>query len=340
MPKSPNQKRKLLIIRQLLLERTDENHWLSLDAILKALEAEGIQAERKSIYDDLHALEESGMDILQMRGKNGGYYLASRDFELAELKLLVDAIQASRFVTHRKSNELIRKLESLVSHPQARELHRQVYVTGRSKTVNESIYYNVDALHTAISENRQIRFRYFRWQLDFRARERFVKQYGHDGANYLVSPWALLWDDENYYLVAFDQKDGIVKHYRVDRMERIELVDCPREGQAFFERLNPADYSRKTFGMFSGETQRVQFKCKNQFAGVLYDRFGDELSLMPCDAEHFYASVNVAVSPQFFAWVFGLDGAIEIVQPRAVAEEYRAMLHRTLGEASVPPANT
>lgn len=330
MPKHPNQKLKLLYLQKLLFERTDEEHRLSMEEILSALSGVDISAERKSIYDDMQALRSFGLDVMQQKGKNGGYYLASREFELAELKLLVDAIQSSRFITHRKSNELIRKVESLASQPQARALQRQVYVTGRTKALNESIYYNIDTLHAAISANKQIRFLYFEWQIDFNGHDHIRKNYRRGGAVYPVSPWALMWDDENYYLVGYDQTAGEVRHYRVDKMERIEITDLPREGRRFFEGFDMASYARKTFGMFSGREQRIRLRCENRFAGVMHDRFGGEMSVSPCDEGHFYAGVNVAVSPQFFAWVFGLGGAVEITEPREVVKEYQALLKKSL----------
>ena len=254
MPKNPNQKLKLLYLYQILMQKTDEEHKLTTDELIAALSRCGIEAERKSIYSDIAALQDFGLDVNLQRGRGGGYFVASREFELPELKLLVDAIQCSRFITEKKSNELIKKLESLASEPQARALQRQVYVSDRVKTINESIYYNIDTLHSAISAGVQITFQYFEWALDFSAQQRIQKRYRRDGARYQVSPWALTWDDENYYMVAYEAASDAIRHYRVDKMEHIELTDLRREGQRLFhDQFNIASYARKVFGMFSGE---------------------------------------------------------------------------------------
>lgn len=270
MAKNPNQKLKLLYLCKILLQKTDEAHKISMDELLAALARYGIEAERKSIYSDIAALQDFGLDVMLQRGPGGGYYIASRDFELPELKLLVDAIQCSRFITEKKSNELIKKLESLASEPQARVLQRQVYVSDRIKTMNESIYYNIDTLHSAISAGVQIIFQYFEWMLDFSSQQRIQKRYRRDGALYQVSPWALTWDDENYYMVAYDSASNSIRHYRVDKMEHISLTTQTREGQQLFrDRFNIASYSRKVFGMFSGEEKTVRLQCENRFIGVI-----------------------------------------------------------------------
>lgn len=327
MAKNPNQKLKLLYLYQILLRKTDEDHKLSMDELLRALAQCGIDAERKSIYSDIAALQDFGLDVMLQRGPGGGYYVASRDFELPELKLLVDAIQCSRFITEKKSDELIRKIESLASEPQARALQRQVYIADRMKTINESIYYNIDTLHTAISSGVQIAFQYFEWALDFSSQQKIQKRYRRDGALYQVSPWALTWDDENYYLIAYEQTSDSIRHYRVDKMEHIALTEQPREGQCLFhDRFNLADYSRKVFGMFSGEEKNVRLRCENRFIGVLRDRFGTDLMVQPLDETHFAVNVTVAVSPQFFSWVFGLGGGVQITEPQAVRDQFQQQL--------------
>lgn len=328
MARKSLQKLKLLYLQKLLLEETDDQHRVSTDDILAYLRQLGIPAERKSIYDDIQALRTYGMDIRQSHSKNRGYYIASRTFSVAELKLLVDAIQSSRFLTHQKSRELIHKLEGLTSRPQASALQCQVYVAGRSKTPNESIYQNIDILHQAISSGRQIRFRYFEWKIDFSTHCHIFKNYRHDGKAYQISPWALIWDDENYYMAGFDEAAGIVKHYRVDKMESLEVTDLPREGKSFFENFDLASYTRKFFGMFHGQEKQVQLLCKNRFVGALYDRFGDDIAFSPRDDESFFATVKVAVSPQFFSWVFGLEGGVQIHGPQEVVDEAQNFLKK------------
>lgn len=331
MPKSPNQKLKLLYLYQILLQKTDEDHKISMEEILQALARCGVEAERKSIYSDIAALQDFGLDIMLQRGPGGGYYVASRDFELPELKLLVDAIQCSRFITQKKSDELIHKIESLTSEPQARILQRQVYIADRIKTMNESIYYNIDALHSAISAGVQITFQYFEWSLNFDAKDKIQKRYRHNGARYQVSPWALTWDDENYYMIAYEPISDSIRHYRVDKMEHIALTELQRQGkQLFRDRFNPADYSRKVFGMFSGEEKVVRLRCENRFIGVLRDRFGAELMVQPLDEGYFAVNVTVAVSPQFFSWVFGLGGGVQILEPHDVRQQFQQQLKQLI----------
>lgn len=331
MAKGPNQKLKLLYLYQILLQKTDEEHRMSMDELLAALSRCGVAAERKSIYSDIAALQDFGLDVVMQRGPGGGYYVASRDFELPELKLLVDAIQCSRFITEKKSNELIKKIESLASEPQARALQRQVYVSDRVKTLNESIYYNIDTLHNAISEGVQIAFQYFEWVLDFSKAQRIQKRYRKDGALYQVSPWALTWDDENYYMVAYDSASDSIRHYRVDKMEHIALTAHKREGkQLFQDQFNIASYSRKVFGMFSGEEKTVRLRCENRFIGVILDRFGSDIMVQRLDDAHFAVNVSVAVSPQFFSWVFGLGGAVQIIEPADVCAAFRQQLQDML----------
>ena len=308
---------------QMLKENTDENHAMSANDIISALAKQGISAERKSIYDDIERLKLFGCDILSRRSEPKGYYLASRDFEIAELKLLVDAVQSSKFITEKKSNQLIHKIEQLASRHEAQTLQRQVVVSNRIKTMNESIFYNIDKLHSAISSDVKITFKYCSWTL---AKKLEPKK---DGANYTVSPYILVWDDENYYLIAFDHDADEIRHYRVDKMDSLVQTDLPREGkQLFDDRFDAAAYSRKVFGMFSGEEKTVKLKCLNRFIGVMLDRFGSSLRLFPADNEHFYLDVDVVVSPQFFSWVFSLEGDVRIVNPPEVCEAFEKQIHK------------
>lgn len=327
MAKSSNQKLKLFYILRMLAENTDEEHVLSTQEIIRHLAENDIKAERKSIYDDMECLTEYGYDIILKKGRvGGGYYLASREFELAELKLLVDAVQASRFMTARKSRELIRKLEKLASRNQAGQLQRQVYVAGRVKTENERIYYNVDTLYRAIDEDVRISFTYLEWDLEKELRPR------RNGARYCVSPWALIWEDENYYLAAYDAEADTIKHYRVDKMGDVVLAKEKRLGKAQFERMNPAEYTKHTFGMFGGEKQPVTMQFENRLVGVVLDRFGRETDLRKIDEAHFSVRVQVAVSGQFFGWLAGIGSGASIQSPTAVREQYRKWLLDIINE--------
>lgn len=319
MAKSSNQKAKLLFLMKYLLESTDEEHPASLAGLLAMLERHDIHAERKSIYDDLEALRLFGLDIEFQKAQPSGYYVASRAFELPELKLLVDAVQSSKFITHKKTSELIKKIENLASVYQAGQLQRQVYVSNRAKTMNESIYYNVDAIHSAIAQNRQIQFKYFDWTVEKK------KRFRHDGKVYAVSPWALTWDDENYYMVGFDPEAGILKHYRVDKMASIAITQEKRDGQDRFEQLDMAVYTKKLFGMFGGEEEDVKLEFDNSLASVILDRFGQDIPLLKTDENHFSVRLKVAVSPQFLSWVFGFGAKVRVLSPESVKQSLRAM---------------
>ena len=315
-----NQKKKLLSLMQILKERTDENHLMSAADLCNALEEYGITAERKSIYSDIEALQDYGMDIVQKKGTNSGYYVASREFELAELKLLVDAAQASKFITKKKTEELIKKLEGLTSRYEARQLQRDVYIYNRTKAQNETIFYNVDYVHDAMNANVQIRFQYSEWTVK---KELKLKK---DGAFYAVSPWALTWDDENYYLIAYDAGADMIKHYRVDKMQKISLLEEKRIGREKFQEFDLAAFAKKTFGMYGGSDEHVTLRCKNHLAGVVIDRFGQDTFMIPGDDGYFKAKVLVSVSPQFFGWVTGIGDGMQILGPESVREQYKAYL--------------
>ena len=315
MPKASSQKLKILYVMEFLLRNSDEEHPISINQIADYLETHGIPAQRKSLYDDIESLRKYGLDIIQTnRGKNYGYYIASRDFELPELKLLVDSVQSSKFITRKKTSELIRKIERLASIHDAHLLQRQVYVQNRIKTMNESIYYNVDALHNGISQNRKIRFKYFDLTV---TKER---SYRKNGEYYVISPYALTWDNQNYYLVAFDSEAGIIKHFRVDKMTDISMIDEPRDGQEAYKALDMAEYSKTVFGMFTGEPEPVRLRFSNQLVGAVLDRLGQDVMLIPDGSDYFTVTANVAVSPQFFAWVFGFGGLAQILGPQGVID--------------------
>lgn len=315
MAKSERQKLKILYIMQYLLRHSDESHPVSVAQIIAELEKHGISAERKSIYSDIEALRDFGVDILPSRGRVNGYYVASREFELPELKLLVDSVQSSKFITQKKTLSLIKKIESLASVFDAQFLSRQVFVRGRVKSMNESVYYNVDEISGAIARDQMIRFQYYEYTVGKERRAR------RDGAWYEVSPFALMWDDENYYMLAWDGEAEKLKHYRVDKMAGIDTVGRFREGKEIFERIDMSAYSKKVFGMFTGEQETVRIRFANRLAGAVIDRFGRDVMLIRDGEERFIVSVEVEVSPQFFAWVFGFGAEAEILSPERVRAE-------------------
>ncbi len=318
MAKSSNQKMKILALREILLERTDEEHLITTAQLIAELERWGVQAERKSIYDDMDTLCDYGLDVQSRKGRDGGWFVGSRDFELPELKLLVDAVQSSKFITRRKSDTLIRKLEALASTHQAKQLQRQVFVSGRVKNMNESIYYTVDRLHAAIGRKKVITFKYF----DYNSRKEKVPR--RDGAEYTVSPCGLVWDSENYYLVGWDHDRDQVRHYRVDKMSEISVTGRGLEEEAL--NVDMAGYAQKHFGMFSGKDAAVTMRCREEMAGVVLDRFGQETMLIPGNDGWFSLTVSLVVSPQFFGWLFGLGDAVELVAPQWVVEDYQKRL--------------
>ena len=326
MAKSANQKLKPIYLMKILNEKTDENHCLSAQELITELSAYGISAERKSIYDDIECLTQLGFDIVNNKSRtNGGYYLASRDFELPELKLLVDAVQSSRFITQKKSRELISKIEKLAGPYDGKQLQRQVFVAGRVKTENESIYYNVDRIHHAIQENAPITFTYLEWNLKKELHPR------RDGKAYRVSPWALTWQDENYYLIAYDDEEEKIKHFRVDNMNRItELENQQRKGIEAFREFDIAEYTNRTFGMFGGEPETVTLKLPATMVGIILDRFGRETDIRTLDDEFISVRVKAAVSGQFFGWVTGLGERVSILAPEHVKEDYLKFMNHII----------
>lgn len=324
MPKGTNQKLKLFYLIKIMQEKTDEEHGLTMPEILKELEAYNVTAERKSIYNDFSTMGDLGLEVVSEQvGKTYYYHLVSRKFEMAELKLLVDAIQSSKFITAKKSNELIKKLESLTSNYEAKQLQRQVYVSGRIKTMNESIYYNVDEIHTAIASNKKIKFQYFQWNIK---KEMELRK---DGEFYEISPWALTWEDENYYMIGFDSAENIIKHFRVDKMLKISCLNEKREGKSVFGKFDITAYAKKNFGMFAGEEQSVKLQLRNELVGVVLDRFGKDIMIIPKDEEHFNVSVNVAVSAQFFGWIFALGDGVKILGPEGVVEKMKEEIRKS-----------
>jgi predicted DNA-binding transcriptional regulator YafY len=305
---------------RILLDKTDEDHSITMSEILENLQNYGISAERKSIYDDIESLRLYGLEIECIKCKTFSYHIVHRQFELPELKLLVDAVQSSKFITHKKTNDLIKKIESLASTYEASKLQRQVYVAKRIKTQNESIYYNVDKIHEAISVNVRISFQYFEWTID---KEMIFRK---DGERYIISPWALTWADENYYMVGFDDEGGIIKHYRVDKMKDIQITDTRRQGKEQFKGLDMAVYSKRLFGMYGGKEETVKLQFENKLVGVVIDQFGKEIQIRKEKEDHFTVNVKIEVSQTFLGWIFGLGSGVKILSPVNVVEQMQRMV--------------
>ncbi len=332
MAKGSNQKLKLYYLLKFLQEKTDEEHAVTMPEILAYLQEHDISAERKSIYADFHDLEKLGYEVVgEKAGASYEYRLLTREFELAELKLLVDLIQTSKFLTLKKSQELISKLEGQCSEYDAKKLQRQVYVQDRVKADNESIYYSVDAIQSAIAQNHMISFQYFQWNT---GKKRELRR---GGEPYEVSPWMLSFNDENYYLIAWDEKSRTIRHYRVDKMLNITMLDREREGKEAFEQENIATYSNKKFGMFGGEEEKVKILFPNHLAGVFIDRFGKDIMIVPKGKDYSTVSVSVTVSQHFFGWIFGLGKEVRILSPSQVVDQMQQALTDALALADKQP---
>ena len=321
MEKNTNiQKLRLLYLAQILYEETDPEHGLLRKDIEEKLRSRGISIERKTLYNDLHALEEFGIHIdIKVKNRQSYYYVLERNFELAELKLLVDAVQASKFITSKKTEKLIRKLEQLASHHNAKELQRQVYVVGRVKTPNENILYVIDNIHTAINSDKQIIFQYYEWLPDGSRRLKY------DGSDYYVSPWALIWDNQNYYLVGYNEIQKELRHYRVDKIKEVKITEDDRNGKELYDKLDIVKYTESMFGMFGGELQKVRIKVDNEFAGVFYDRFGTDIVLERTD-DYLIVEVLVNVSDQFLGWILAIGNGVKIIAPEDTVKDVKKML--------------
>lgn len=314
--KNANQRLKILYLYKILLEMTDEEHYITMPEIIKQLERYGISAGRKALYEDIEALKAFGLDIVSLKGRVSGYYVAGRDFELPELKLLADAVCSSRFLTEKKSNELLKKIENLSSVHEAKQIHRQVYVANRVKSMNERIYINVDVIHRAIAEGKQVAFKYFDYNIEKKKKYR-------DGLR-VCSPYAMTWDDERYYLIAHYEKYNGISNFRVDRMESIEILDAPIVPKP--KNFNIAEYMNSTFSMFSGELQEVKLRFKNDLVNIVFDRFGKDIFIAPDGEEHFVVRVNVRAEQPFLAWLFMFGTNAEILAPQGLRERYKEQL--------------
>ena len=326
MPKSDNQKLKILYILDYLKQNSHQDHPIRATELIRMLDQRyGISCERKTIYSDIAALQDYGVDIISVPGKNGGYYIASRNFELPELKLLIDAVLSSRYLTEKKSRELIEKLCRECNEQDSRLLKRNVLVSGRVKSMNETIYYNVDAIQEAITQNRQITFRYFDWDLGGKRKFR--------DKPYSASPYGLCQDNENCYLLAWSERHGVTS-YRVDRMMDIRITDEPRipcpdlTGKALTER------AQSLFQMFAGDETDVKMRFHRSLTNVVIDRFGSDTMLIPDGPDHFNFTVRVAVSPMFLSWIIGFGSKAKVLYPDSVVQKCRDLCQEAMNQYS------
>ena len=317
--KTEGQKLKLFLLKEILETETDVEHGITMKRILECLSMHGIQAERKSIYDDLRTLRENDiLDVVGPQGKDKEYSVASRTFEISELKMMIDALQSSKFLSENRTRDLIRKVETLCSRHEANSLQRHVVIANRVKSTSKTLFRNVDAIYAAISKGVQISYRYFNHGPNQ------DKIYRKNGERYVVSPWEMIYVDDKYYLLAWDTYK--FKHFRVDRMEDVQLTILPREAQDEFDKIDMSAYTKYTFSMYGGEPRPVTMVFDNDMAGAVMDRFGSRITMMKEDDDHFRITANVAVSGQFFGWVFGLGKKAKIIAPESVKEQMKKEL--------------
>ena len=332
MAKNPKQKQKLLYIMKFFSEKTDDDYGVTVQDIIDYLAEYDIAAERKSIYSDIECLRDFGFDIVKSKvGKITLFSLVSRDFTTEELKLLIDAVQCSKFITLKKSRELIHKIEHLTSENQAKELHRQVIVANRVKNSNEEIYRNIDSINRAINKKRKIGFYYTNWTVSRTGAKKLVKVRRHNGMRYMLSPKALTWDDENYYMIAYDKDADMLKHFRVDKMEDISVEDVRADSSKAVDKFDLAVYTKQVFGMYGGDTVNVRMRFDDGLIGVVVDRFSDKVFIQPHSDGTFTMSAEVMLSPQFYGWLFSFGDKARIVSPKAAKEGFCDYL-RSVGE--------
>ena len=300
-----------------LQKNSHEKHPVRAAELISMLDRQhNIKCDRKTVYSDISALIDYGMDIITKPGKNGGYYVASRNFELPELKLLIDAVQSSRYLTEKKSRELIEKLCSQCNEYDAKLMKRNVLVSGRVKSMNETIYYSVDTIQEAIAENCQISFRYFDWGLDGKRHYR--------EKDYQVSPYGLCQDNENCYLLAHSPRYGVTS-YRIDRMIDIRLTEDRREPCPELTGKALTEHANRLFQMFSGDAVEVKMRFHRELINVVIDRFGRDTMLIPDGDTHFLFTVRVAVSPMFLGWIIGFGNKAQILYPQSVVDQCRQL---------------
>ena len=309
------------------MEKTDDDYGVTVADIIEYLDSYEIVAERKSIYNDIECLRNFGMDIVKTKvGKISLFSLVSREFTLEEIKLLIDAVQSSKFITLKTSRDLIRKIETLTSENQAKELHRQVIVANRVKNSNEDIYRNIDSINRAINNKRKISFYYTQWAVSRTGAKKVVRVRRHDGKRYLLTPKALTWDDENYYLIAYDKEAEKLKHFRVDKMENIAVEETRADSTKAVDKFDLAVYTKQVFGMYGGETVSVKLRFDDSLIGVVVDRFSDRVFIQPHGDGTFTMSAEVMLSPQFFGWLFSFGDKVQITSPKSAKQEFNAYL--------------
>ncbi|MDD6490091.1 MAG: WYL domain-containing protein [Clostridia bacterium] len=325
---------KILYTIEALYRKSDENTYITANDIIEYLKGYGITVDRKSIYGYINILSGIyGMDIEKDRKQ--GYLLLSRIFDLADLKMLADALCSSRFISRDKTKEIIEKLGKLTTEKNAKQLQREIFVENAVKSDNHSVPYNIDHIHKAINEDKRVTFKYFSFDVDFSSFYKFKKKYRtydegeHKGEIkiYEQSPFALVWKNENYYMLSYDDEKQDVRTFRVDKMENVEVVNKERAGSDVFKDIDIQKYANTAFSMFSGDKIEIELRVKNKLASVILDRFGNNIRRVhKSDDEHFQFCTEIQRSDMFFGWISGFGDGIEIVSPKDLREEYREYL--------------
>ena len=317
-------KARLLVLSKMFYELTDENHPMDTFEIIDYLAEHGVPANTKTLRSDIKLLKDQDIDIVTVSSRPNKYFLGARLFEMPEIKLLLDAVASSRFITKSKSKELSRKLTSLTSGHQRKQLNRHMYTIGRVKPGNENVFYYVDLINNAIELKRKISFRI----IEFDGRKK--KTLRHDGEVYVISPYAMYWNDDFYYVVGWSDKREELGAYRIDRMEEPQILDERAEKKPKGFRVT--DYSHKVFEMFVGEEVRVKLECRNDLMKYVIDRFGMKFDTEPATEDTTYCYVDVCLSPTFYGWVFGFGGDIKIKEPESAVEKIVSMSKRLITE--------
>lgn len=319
-------KPRILYLLRILEQYTDEEHPLTTKQLIDMLnEKYGISTYRTTISKDIAALQEFGIDIVVIHSTQCKYFIGSRQFELPELKLLIDAVESSKFITSKKSDALIKKIHMLTSSGQIKKLKRNNYVSGRIKPNNEQIYYIVDTINDAINDKKQIAFQYFEYT---GLKEKVLK---NNGETYTISPYHLVWNDDYYYAVGYSEKRQRIVTFRVDRIASnpeiltADALPVPKD-------FDIAEFTKQVFYMYDGEDATVELRCDNSLMKTMVDRFSEEIDTVSYDETSFRVIVEVSASPTFFGWVFGFGGKVQILAPESVKEQYRQMIARANGE--------
>lgn len=315
-----NAKLRPLYLAKILYELTDEEHCLSTNQLIDILQEKyGITSYRTTIASDIELLKQYGMDIKSVKSQSIMYNLVSREFDLPELKLLIDAVASSKFITEKKSKELVGKLSKLASNIQADELKRNVMPEGRIKSGNENIYYIVDTVNTAINNKKQISFQYFSFNV------RKQKKAKHNGEMYIFSPYYLIWNGDYYYAVGYSKKHNGIGSFRLDRIIKTPTI-LEKEAIKMPTDFNINKYINTSFRMYNSKTESVELICDNSVMDAIIDRFGEDVQTYANDMQTFRAMVDVSVNHVFFGWVFGFAGKVRIKSPKEVKDQYYIML--------------